>query len=294
MHNIQFGVITLQFRPWKYLLHQWKVVEELGFDSIWVADHFCNYNQPEQPWLEGWATLTGLASVTDTARIGTLVTSISLRHPAMLARQVLTVDHISHGRLNIGIGAGAPSSEGEIVYDMIGIEDWGPVERVAHFKEYIEIIDTLLREQICSYSGKYYHLKEAALYPPPVQKPRPPITVGGIRPHMLRIAAEYADTWNTFGGINLGPEEMFASIKNQVAMVDKYCEEANRDPSTLRRSILVYGKEGSTIYDSEDNFLEFVDKYRRIGFSEFILYYPWGEEQMLTFRKVAEEIIPDL
>ncbi|KYK33684.1 MAG: hypothetical protein AYK18_14735 [Theionarchaea archaeon DG-70] len=121
---------------------------------MWVADHFCNYGQPTQPWLEGWTTLTGLASVTQTVRIGTLVTSISLRHPAMLARQALTIDHISHGRLDIGIGAGAPSSEGEIVYEMIGIEGWSGTERVAHFKEYVEIIDLLLREQVCTYSGR--------------------------------------------------------------------------------------------------------------------------------------------
>jgi alkanesulfonate monooxygenase SsuD/methylene tetrahydromethanopterin reductase-like flavin-dependent oxidoreductase (luciferase family) len=294
MENVQFGIITLQSRPWTDLLHQWKETEELGFDSVWVADHFCNYGQPTQPWFEGWTTLTGLASTTHTVRIGTLVTSISLRHPALLARQALTVDHISNGRLIIGIGAGAPSSEGEIVYEMIGIEDWSPRERVAHFKEYIEIVDVLLREQISSYAGTYYHLKEAALYPPPIQNPRPPITIGGIRPKMLKIAAEYADTWNSFGGINLTPEEMFASIKNQNELVDKYCKEINRDPSTLRRSILVYGQEAFTLYDSEDNFLEFVEKYKKIGFSEFILYYPLKEEQMPVFRKVTEEIIPDL
>lgn len=118
--------------------------------------------------------------------------------------------------------------------------------------------------------------------------------MGGIRPKMLRIAAEYADTWNSFGGINLGPEEMFASIKNQNELVDNYCKEINRDPSTLRRSILVYGQEAYTLYDSEDNLLEYIEKYKEIGFSEFILYYPWKEEQMTAFRKVAEEIIPDL
>ncbi len=294
MHSIEFGIITLQSGPWNELVNQWKEIEVLGFDSVWVADHFCNYGQPTQPWFEGWTTLTGLASITNTIRIGTLVTSISLRHPAVLARQALTVDHISHGRLNIGIGAGAPSSEGEIVYDMIGIEDWSGTERVAHFKEYVEIIDVLLREQVCTYSGKYYHLKEAALYPPPVQKPRPPITIGGIRPKMLRIAAEYADTWNSFGGINLGPEEMFTSIKTQYELVDNYCKEVNRDPSTLRKSILVYGQDAFTLYDSEDNFLEYVEKYKEIGFSEFILYYPLKEEQMPTFRKITEEIIPDL
>jgi len=269
-------------------------IEELGFNSVWVADHFCNYGQPTQLWFEGWTTLTGLACVTRTIRIGTLVTSISLRHPAVLARQALTVDHISHGRLNVGIGAGAPSSEGEIVYEMIGIDDWNPAERVSHFKEQIEIIDLLLRERVSSYSGKYYHLKEVAMYPPPVQTPRPPLTIGCIRSKMLKIAVKYADTWNSFGGINLNSEEMFKSIKNQNELVDNYCKELGRNPSTLRRSVLVYGQEGLTLYDSKDNFLKYIEKYKEIGFSEFILYYPWKEEHMPIFKKIAEEIIPDL
>lgn len=294
MQNLQFGIITIQSEPWEDLVHHWKAIEELGFDSVWIADHFCNYTQPAQPWFEGWTTLTGLACVTRTIRIGTLVTTISLRHPAVLARQALTVDHICNGRLTIGIGAGAPSSEGEIVYDMIGIDDWNPAERVSHFKEQIEIIDVLLRERVSSYSGRYYHLKDVAMYPPPVQTPRPPITIGGIRPKMLKIAAEYADTWNSFGGINLNPEEMFASIKTQNELVDNYCKELNRNPATLKRSLLVYGQEGSTIYDSEDNFLKYIRKYRKIGVSEFILYYPWKEEQIPVFKKIAEEIIPDL
>lgn len=293
MQTLQFGIITLQSEPWENLVQHWREVEELGFDSVWVADHFCNYGQPTQPWFEGWTALTGLASVTRTIRIGTLVTSTSLRHPAVLARQALTVDHISHGRLNLGIGAGAPSSEGEIVYEMIGIDDWNPAERILHFKEQIEIIDLLLRERVSSYTGTYYHLKDVAMYPPPVQKPRPPITIGGIRPKMLKIAAQYADTWNSFGGINLNPEEMFESVKNQNDLVDTYCKELGRDPTTLRRSILIFGEEAFTLYDSEDNFLEYVEKYKGI-FSEFILYYPFKEEQMPVFRKVVKEIIPDL
>ena len=294
MQDVKFGVITLQAEPWEILVDHWKKIEELGFDSIWVADHFCNYGQPEQPWFEGWTTLTGLASVTRRIRIGTLVTSISLRHPAVLARQALTVDHISQGRLTLGIGGGAPSSEGEIVYEMIGIDDWSPAERVSHFREQVEIIDLLLRERVSTYSGKYYHLKDAALYPPPVQKPRPPITVGGIRPKMLRIAAEYAEAWNTFGGLDPDPEVMFTSIKKQSECIDTYCRELGRDPSTLRKSILSYGREGFTIYDSEDNFLRFFEKYREIGFSEFIIYHPWKKEQVPVLEKIAHDIIPDL
>ena len=117
-------MITLQSNPWKEIVNQWKHIEELGFDSAYVADHFVDYGRPSSPWYEGWTLLSGLAAITNSIKVGTLVTSISLRHPAMLARQALTVDHISNGRLTLGIGGGAPSQEGEIVYDKLGLPDW--------------------------------------------------------------------------------------------------------------------------------------------------------------------------
>ncbi|MFX0091899.1 MAG: LLM class flavin-dependent oxidoreductase [Candidatus Hodarchaeota archaeon] len=294
MQDLRFGVITIQSKPWAVLVQHWKKTEELGFDSLWIADHFCDYNQPTHPFFEGWTTLTGLAGVTHKIRIGTLVTTISLRHPAVLARQALTLDHISNGRLNLGIGAGAPSSEGEIVYDMIGIDDWKASERVAHFKEQIEIIDLLLRERVSSYSGKYYQLKDVGMNPPPIQNPGPPITIGGIRRKMIKIAVKYADTWNSYGGINLNPKEMYESIKKQVEFAEDYCKELGRNLSTLRQSHLTYGQEVQTLYDSEDNFLKYIEKYEELGFSEFILFYPWDKKQMVVFEKIAKEIIPDL
>ena len=293
MQEIRFGVIQNPTLPWNELIECWKKVEELRFDSLWTGDHFCNYSQPTQSWFEGWTTVTGMAHVTEYIRIGPLVTTISLRHPAMLARQALTVDHISKGRLNLGIGGGAPSFEGETVYEMIGIDDWTPGERVAHFKEQVEIISQLLREGVSSYSGKFYTLKDVGMFPRPIQNPLP-LTLGGIRPKMLRIAAKFADTWNSYGGIRLNPEEMYESVKKQSETIDDYCKELNRDSSTLRKSILIYGEEAETIYDKEDNFIKYFEKYRELGFTEFILYYPWFEEQVRIFSKLANEILPDL
>ncbi|MFX1252024.1 MAG: LLM class flavin-dependent oxidoreductase, partial [Promethearchaeota archaeon] len=157
-----------------------------------------------------------------------------------------------------------------------------------------EIIDSLLRNRVSSYSGKYYNLKDVAMYPPPIQQPRPPIIIGGIRSKMLKIAVEYADTWNSYGGIKLNAEELFESISHQAELVEDYCKEIGRDSSSLRKSILTYGPEAYTIYDSEDNFLKYFEKYNDIGFTEFILYYPWKNEYMPIFEKMAKEIIPDL
>ncbi len=294
MHNYEFGVITLQSNPWDVLVDQWRRIEELGFDSLFVADHFVDYGNPTSPWYEGWTLLSGLAAVTSNIRIGTLVTSISLRHPAMLARQALTVDHISEGRIILGIGGGAPSQEGEIVYDMLGIPDWSRKERYEHFKEQIEIIDKLLREHVVSYSGNHYTLKEAAIFPESIQKPRPPILIGCVGHKMIKVAVEYADIWNSFGGIKMGAEELYESIQKQVEVANNHCDEIGRDPTTLKKSILTFGPEAWELLDSVDNFVKYFEKYSELGFTEFIMYAPFRSKQIPVFTEIAEEVIPNL
>jgi len=290
MPDLSFGVITLQSQPWGVLVEGWKHIESLGFDSAWIADHFLNYREPTRPYLEAWTLLSGLAAVTEKIRVGTLVTAVPLRHPAMLARQALTTDHISNGRLNLGIGTGVAGSLGETVYEMIGIDDWKPAERIARFREQIQILDRLLRERVSSYSGKYYRLKDVAMYPAPVQKPRPPIIVGSIGPRTLKIAAEFADTWNTFGGRGLNREEMYDTIKTQSDLIDDYCKEFERNPASLRKSILVVGS--LELLDSDDNFSKYVDRYSDIGFEEFIIYYPFIDEKKKMFERIARDVIP--
>lgn len=290
MPGLSFGVITLQSQPWSVLAESWKHIETLGFDSAWVADHFLNYRMPTRPYFEAWTLLSGLAAVTKKIRVGTLVTAAPLRHPAILARQALTADHISNGRLNLGIGTGVAGSLGETVYDMIGIDDWEPTERIARFREQIQILDKLLSERVSSHSGKYYSLKDVAMYPAPVQEPRPPITVGSIGPKTLRIAAEFADTWNTFGGRELDREEMYDTARAQSQLVDDYCNELGRNPASLRRSVLVVRSD--ELMESDDKFSSYVDRYSDIGFEEFIIYYPFIQEKKKMFERIARDVIP--
>lgn len=290
MPGLSFGVITLQSQPWSVLAESWKHIETLGFESAWVADHFLNYRMPTRPYFEAWTLLSGLAAVTKKIRVGTLVTAAPLRHPAILARQALTADHISNGRLNLGIGTGVAGSLGETVYDMIGIDDWEPTERIARFREQIQILDKLLRERVSSHSGKYYSLKDVAMYPAPVQEPRPPITVGSIGPKTLRIAAEFADTWNTFGGRELDREEMYDTVRAQSQLVDDYCNELGRNPASLRRSVLVVRSD--ELMESDDKFSSYVERYSDIGFEEFIVYYPFIQEKKKMFERIARDVIP--
>ena len=291
----RFGAVVLQDMPWSELVRLWQKFEELGFDSTWIADHFVNYAHPTSPWLEGWTTLAGLANATSKIRIGTLVTSIPLRNPALLARQALTVDHISNGRLEIGIGAGAPGSI-DPTYKMMGIREWPTKERIARLREQVEIVDTMLRNNTTNYNGEYYTIDGAIMAPEPVQKPRPPFTIAAHVKGSLKIAAELADTWSSYGGDFGSPHELIVEkTKKRNDFLDKYCEKIGRDPGSLRRSLLIFGAEANTAFASEAHFMEIVERYQAIGINEFIFFYPFfAPDQIPTFEKIAKETIPTL
>lgn len=294
--EVRFGIITIQNRPWQDLIERWRSIEALGLDNVWVADHFADPFSPSDPWFEGWTVLAALATHTSRIRIGTLVSSLPLRNPALLARQAITVDHISNGRLELGLGTGV-SGKTDPVYSMIGIDDWAKPERVARFQEAIEIIDQCLRNRVVTYHGKYYRVNGAMMSPPPIQQPRPPITVAAMGPKMLRLAARYADSWNSMG---IGsrwddpPNKMMENTRRRNELLDRYCKEIGRNPENIRRSLLVFGREATEAYSSAESFLEVVSRYRKIGISEFIFYYPNKNDQLAVFQKVAREIIPSL
>jgi len=237
--KIRFVVAAIQEAPWPEMITRWLRVESLGFDGVMLADHFVNFAQPQAHWFEAWTLLSALATHTKTIRIG-LLSALPWRNPAFMARQAMTVDHISNGRLELGLGAGAPGSV-DISYAMTGTPDWPPKERVDRFREAVEILDQLLRNPQTSYEGHYYQLKETIMNPQPVQKPRPPLMIGANGPRMLKIVAKYADTWNTFGGVDIEtPAEMQACTRERNLLLDGYCAEIGRDPTTLRRSVLIY------------------------------------------------------
>src|SRR5215471_13672757 len=141
-HQLRFVASTLPNVAWPELLERYRHIEALGFDVAGVADHFVDWNSPRTPWFEAWTLLAAIARETAKIRLATLVTQIPFRNPALLARQALTVDHISNGRLELGLGIGLTIDP---AYEMMGLSNWSAGERVDRFKEYVEIVDRLLR-----------------------------------------------------------------------------------------------------------------------------------------------------
>ncbi len=292
--KLRFIVAAMQEVSWPEMIKRWQYLETAGLDGIMLADHFVNFANPKAPWYESWTMLAALATQTKTIRI-ILLSAIPWRNPAFLARQAMTVDHISNGRLDLGLGAGAPGSV-DISYAMTGTPDWPPRERVDRFREVVEIVDQLLRNPETTYTGKYYQINGTIMNPLPMQKPRPPLMIGANGPRMLKITAQYADTWNTFGGIDIKSfEEMLTLTHERNTKLDEYCVELGRDPTTLRRSVLIYtNEEYQKIYSVPGSFTEIVKRYQEIGITEIVFFYPFAAMLMPMFEQIVNEAIPRL
>jgi alkanesulfonate monooxygenase SsuD/methylene tetrahydromethanopterin reductase-like flavin-dependent oxidoreductase (luciferase family) len=293
-HKLRFIVAAMQEVPWPEMIRRWQYLEAAGLDAGFLADHFVNYENPTAPWYEGWTLLSALATQTKTMRIG-LISATPWRNPAFLARQAMTVDHISNGRLDLGLGAGAPGKV-DPSYAMTGTPDWPPRERVDRFHEAVCIVDQLLRNPQTTYLGRYYQVKDTVINPSPIQKPRPPLMIGANGPRMLKIVAEYADTWNTFGGTGIKSlDEMLTITRQRNSLLDSYCAELGRDPASLRRSVLIFThEEYQRLYSTPGEFEQIVRRYLDIGVTEIIFFYPFVPELMPMFEHIVREAIPRL
>src|SRR5262245_2451381 len=293
-HALRFQVLILPNASGDELLARFRYVEELGFDLVTTVDHFVDWKNPAVPWLEAWTLLAAAARETARIRLATYVSQIPLRNPAMLARQALTIDHVSGGRLEVGLGTGLTIDP---AYDMIGIPNWEPKERVARFGEYVEVVDRLLSNETSSYEGRYYRIQNAAMNPRPVQRPRPPIVIAALAPVMLRHAARHADNWNSLSFAD-SFEKQLGETADRVARIDDICAAIGRDPSSLRRSYLMFDptsrETGGRIsyYESEDRFVDMVGRITELGISEVGLYFPVVAAQRPMFEHIAQDLIP--
>jgi alkanesulfonate monooxygenase SsuD/methylene tetrahydromethanopterin reductase-like flavin-dependent oxidoreductase (luciferase family) len=282
--------------PWPELLRRCRQVEDLGFDSVGLADHLVDWAGGKGPWFELWSQLAAIAQATTRIRLATLVAQIPLRNPALLALQALTADHISGGRLDVGLGIGL---EIDPSYRMMGIENWSAKERVARFGEYVEIVDRLLSQEETSFKGRFYQVDAAALRPRPVQAPRPPIMIAAMGPAMLGHAARHADIWNSISFAKTF-EAQIEETRSRMVAIDARCTALGRDPASLRRSYLMFDptarSSGGTIkyYESEETFRRMVEQVIALGITEVGFYYPILEEQASMFERIARNVLPAL
>jgi alkanesulfonate monooxygenase SsuD/methylene tetrahydromethanopterin reductase-like flavin-dependent oxidoreductase (luciferase family) len=285
---LRFGLFLSQAsKSLAQVQDEFGTAEELGFDTAYLVDHLVDTDgPPDRPCLESWTLLAGLATMTRRIRLGVLVTSNTFRHPALLLKSAVTVDHLSGGRLILGLGTGWHEDE----HRRYGIPLPPPSERVDRLEEALEVITRLMAAETTTYEGRHYQLHDAHLEPRPVQRPRIPILVAAHRPRMLRIAARYADQWDTFVELpGTATDGVTSDLAARVAALDAACLAVGRDPAKIRRSTWA----GRDVWRSAASYLDFVRRHRSIGFTDLAAVLPKPAD-LPVLRQVAADVIPAL
>jgi alkanesulfonate monooxygenase SsuD/methylene tetrahydromethanopterin reductase-like flavin-dependent oxidoreductase (luciferase family) len=270
---MRIGVVILPDRPWREAEPLWRRAEELGFAHAWTYDHLAWRELRDAPWFGAMPTLTAAATATQRIRLGPLVTSPNFRHPVSLARELIALDDISAGRLELGIGAGGEGWDAV----MLGGPPWSPRERADRFEEFVVLLDELLRNPETTRSGPHYSAHEARTYPGCVQQPRIPFAVAASGPRGLRLAATFGQTWVTVGDPSApGPTSTDTGsgiVHDQVRRLEDACADAGRDPASIRRLVLA-GPLLAEGLGSATEFDDTVERYAEIGITDFVVHWP--------------------
>ena len=274
-HPLRFGIkLSGQDTTIDALRAVWRLADEGGFDHVWDFDHLASIGEggPDRPIYEGWTLQAAMAEATKRVRIGCLVTGNTYRNPALLAKEAVTVDHLSNGRLEFGIGA----AWAEIEHQMYGFE--GLDHRVGRLSEALRIVKSLWTEERTNFDGRYYKMKDAIANPKPVQKPYPPIWIGASGETTIRLVARYADVWNIAGGDD--PNR----VGELTAKLEQACAEIGREADDIRRSIQ-FDWDGT----SRAQLLDRCGAYLEKGITEQVVYLR-GREPVALGEKVAESL----
>jgi len=307
-HPIRFGIQTGQQNiEWAQMLELWRQADGWGYDSLWNFDHFyAIFLPPELPCLEGWTTLSALALATKRARVGTMVNGNTYRHPCVTAKMAATVDHISGGRLNLGIGAGWF----ELEHRNFGIDFKTVPQRLQALDEACRIIRGMLTQEHTTVQGRHYTVTEAMGSPKPIQQPHPPIMIGGTGERvLLRLVARHADMWNA----SASAERMHALIE----IIRRHGDTERRDPERIEKTVMmplcyrapderqafmcstIAGLRQTTPEQARKEMmigdklecLDVVDRYVKAGVTHFVfmMFAPYFVDEIQAF---AEEVIP--
>ncbi|MEA2460252.1 MAG: hypothetical protein QOH90_429 [Actinomycetota bacterium] len=273
---MRFGVDVSQHQlTWEQLSGRVRFAEEAGFHGAWVFDHFKPlYADPKGPCMEGWALLAALAASTTRIRLGALVTGVTYRHPSVLAAQAATVDNISGGRLELGIGAAWFEQE----HSELGIDFPAAGERARRLEEAVQIIRLLMTEDDAHFNGRYYSLDGATYNPKPIQDPHPPIWIGASGEQlMLPIVGRHADVWHAFGSLD--------SLSRKSKIVDDHARRAGREPGDIDRSTAL------SISEPIEEIKRTVAALEDAGFSYLTVSWPGeGEGKVQAF---VDEVMRD-
>jgi alkanesulfonate monooxygenase SsuD/methylene tetrahydromethanopterin reductase-like flavin-dependent oxidoreductase (luciferase family) len=269
---MRIGVVILPDLRWPQAFGRWREAEQRGFATAWTYDHLSWRSLRDEPWLGAVPLLAAVAASTTTLRLGTLVATPNYRHPVLFAKDVMTLDEISGGRIDLGLGAGPGNGYDA---DALGLPHLSAADRASRFQEFVEALDRLLTEPAAAYSGRFFTAVESRTYPGCTQQPRVPFTLAATGPRGLGLTARHAQAWVTFGplGRNHSPDEWYDGLRRQRDRLDEQCALIDRDPASLRRVALV-GLETGWAQSSIAAWDDFTGRIEGLGFTEAIVHWP--------------------
>ncbi|MFF6999522.1 LLM class flavin-dependent oxidoreductase [Streptomyces sp. NPDC008313] len=290
--SLRLGTVILPYRRWNEGGRSaWQRAEELGFHTAYTYDHLSWRSFRDGPWFGAMPTLTAAAGVTERMRLGTLVTSPNFRHPVTFAKELISLDDISGGRVTLGIGAGGTGFDATV----LGQEPWTPRERADRFAEFVPLLDRLLTQDAVSHRGTYYSAEEARNIPGCVQRPRLPFAVAATGPRGLKLAAGHGQAWVTTGDPKLfetgTPEQSVAALRDQIDRLGAACAGIGRDVAELDKILLTgFTPDRNQPLDSLDAFVDFAGRHQELGFTEIVLHWPIPDSDFDTDQAVFEQI----
>jgi len=294
---MRLSTVILPIYRWSEGRDVWRRAEDLGFHAAYTYDHLSWRSFRDGPWFGALPTLAAAATVTRRIRLGTLVTSPNFREPVTLAKDLMTLDDVSGGRITLGLGAGTTGFDATV----LGGEGWSARERADRLRDFTALLDRLLTEPAVTHDEGHYRAHEARTIPGPVQEPRVPFAIAATGPRGLRLAARYGQAWVTTGDDRVGtdgtPAASRAAVGAQVTRLEATCAEAGRDPGSIER-ILLTGFTPDRPLDSVDAFVETAAAYRDQGITEIVLHWPIADSQFAadraTFERIATEGLAQL
>ncbi|CAN5667789.1 hypothetical protein BH09ACT7_BH09ACT7_30940 [soil metagenome] len=308
MTRLDIGVFVPQVGfTYPQILHRAQRCEALGIRSLWLYDHLYGPGVPAAPSLEAWTVASALLGATERLRVGHLVLCNQFRHPALLAKMATTLDQVSAGRLELGLGSGSIEEE----HAKAGL-DWGTfAERSARLGETLEILTQAFADNVIDFAGSHYTVRELPVVPGPVQQPRPPITVGGVgEKYTLPLVARYADVWNV-------PTYALGELAHKVAVLRSMCDDIGRDPASIVLSVEAvmalapddaslpkvrdiaerrFGGPGFGLHDSDligtpPQMIEKLQALQELGFAQVVLFtHDRASDE--TLELLATQVIP--
>jgi len=289
---VRVGVVILPSMPWAEARPVWQRAEALGAHTAWTYDHLTWRDLRDGPWYSALPLLTAAAGVTTTLRLGTLVTSPNFRHPVTLAKEAMTVDDVSGGRLTLGIGAGAGAGGWDA--GALGQEPWSPSERADRFAEFVDHLDRLLTQPATDrLDGEWYAAVGARAIPGCIQRPRVPFAVAGGGPRAIEVAARHGQTWVTLGdprhAADLDAAACLAVARRQGERLDAACEAISRDPAELDR-LYMQGATTEPWLESVEAFHDLAGRYAELGFTDVALHWPRREPPYVADEDVFAAI----